>query len=362
MPAVATMERPGSAEIRVAGSTPARAQALRVASAHSAWSAPSRRSRRARRVRRRRPARAVPSGAKNGPSTSAACSNDDTSKTWLPMCACTPTSSTAGHELERGDRLGRAPEATEKPNLESSCPVRTNSWVWASTPGVTRTRTFGRSAGPGGDSSRRPRRAISSNESTTIRPTPSSRAVPAPRPTCCCRAGPGARPGRRRRGRRGARRPTPHRGACPPREPGGPWRGRGTPWWRRPPRRPTPRPPPGRRGAGGPRRRRRGGAELRRQVEQVDAADPQMPVGPTAAVRGSRCRSTGAVATSWSVGMVKQDTAASARPGRGGETLGCRTTTIVPCSRPRSSADRAPASGAGGAGSSPAGGARAGLE
>ncbi len=31
--------------------------------------------------------------------------------------------------------------------MESSCPVRTNSWVWASTPGVTRTRTLGRSRG-----------------------------------------------------------------------------------------------------------------------------------------------------------------------------------------------------------------------
>ena len=43
-----------------------------------------------------------------------------------------------------------APEARPKPNLESSWPVRTYSWVWASTPGVTRMRTSGRAARPGG--------------------------------------------------------------------------------------------------------------------------------------------------------------------------------------------------------------------
>ena len=50
------------------------------------------------------------------------------------------------HELQGGHRLGAAPEETEKPNFESSCPVRTNSCVCASTPGVTRTRTVGRCA------------------------------------------------------------------------------------------------------------------------------------------------------------------------------------------------------------------------
>ncbi len=70
-----------------------------------------------------------------------------------------------------------APEETEKPNFESSWPVRTNSWVCASTPGVTLTSTFGRSGAGGDDSSRPPRRATSSKESTTIRPTPSERAA-----------------------------------------------------------------------------------------------------------------------------------------------------------------------------------------
>ena len=55
-----------------------------------------------------------------------------------------------------------------------------------------------------------------------------------------------------------------------------------------------------------------------------------------------------------------QDTAAFARATEAGDRCRRPTATIVPCScrhsaRPRSSADRAPASGAGGAGSSPAG-------
>ena len=38
------------------------------------------------------------------------------------------------------------PSVTVKPNFESSVPVSMYSWVWASTPGVTRTSTVGRRA------------------------------------------------------------------------------------------------------------------------------------------------------------------------------------------------------------------------
>lgn len=62
-----------------------------------------------------------------------------------------------------------SPVANEKPNFWSSCAVAMNSWVCASTPTVTRTKT----------GALRPSRAaiaasrsISSNESTMIRPTP----------------------------------------------------------------------------------------------------------------------------------------------------------------------------------------------
>ena len=94
--------------------------------------------------------------------------------------------------------------------------------------------------------------------------------------------------------------------------------------------------------------------ELGGQVEQIDIADPQMPVPLNGRSQGQqssldRCRGHGDIY----------------RHGRAGYGSPCcpwdwtRTpqTTIVPCSCPRSSADRAPASGAGGAGSSPAGGA-----
>ena len=64
-----------------------------------------------------------------------------------------------------------SPAATPKPNFESSWPVRTNSWVWASTPGVTRTSTFGRSPSSAWSAARR---SSSSKLSTTMRPTPAS--------------------------------------------------------------------------------------------------------------------------------------------------------------------------------------------
>ena len=46
-----------------------------------------------------------------------------------------------GDAPERSTASAAAPEARPKPNFESSWPVRTNSWVCASTPGVTRTST-----------------------------------------------------------------------------------------------------------------------------------------------------------------------------------------------------------------------------
>jgi len=43
-----------------------------------------------------------------------------------------------------GPASAAAPEASEKPNFVSSCPVFTYSWVCASIPGVTRTNRRGR--------------------------------------------------------------------------------------------------------------------------------------------------------------------------------------------------------------------------
>ena len=188
--------------------------------------------------------------------------------------------------------------------------------------------------------------------------------VPALRPTCCCRGGRAAPRGRRRTGRRGARRRTPRRGACPLRGRGAPWHGRGRPWWRRPRRHPTRPRPHGRPSADGPRRTRTAECRIPRASSRRSMPPTwRWPLSSTDPERGRRCRSSGAVATSWSVDMERQDTAAHGRSVRwaGGRDRSPRSTsTIVPCScrsRPRSSADRAPASGAGGAGSSPAGGA-----
>ena len=61
------------------------------------------------------------------------------------------------------------PPASEKPNFWSSWAVAMNSWVCASTPTVTRTITGARTPSSAAIAATR---SISSNESTTIRPTP----------------------------------------------------------------------------------------------------------------------------------------------------------------------------------------------
>ena len=67
----------------------------------------------------------------------------------------------------------RRPPTRPNPNFESSCPVFTYSWVWASMPGVTRRSTAGARPSSACSASRR---SSSSNESTTVRPTPAVRA------------------------------------------------------------------------------------------------------------------------------------------------------------------------------------------
>ena len=106
-------------------------------------------------------------------------------------CRCgrgSPTRSKAGEPAIRSTARAASPLARPKPNLESTWPVITYSWVWASTPGVTRTITrVGRPSSAWSASSRR----ISSKESTTT----SHAEVVGPgqlrRPTCCCRGGRG---------------------------------------------------------------------------------------------------------------------------------------------------------------------------
>ena len=74
----------------------------------------------------------------------AATSNPPVSKICEPMCECSPANSSTGSASTRRTASSAAPDASEKPNFWSSCAVAMNSWVCASTPVVTRTRTRGR--------------------------------------------------------------------------------------------------------------------------------------------------------------------------------------------------------------------------
>ena len=97
-----------------------------------------------------------------------------------------------------------------------------------------------------------------------------------------------------------------------------------------------------------------GRAEFGREVEQVDIPHPEVPIG----VDGGRPRQQLPLHGGTGNFLVRRHGIAgygSHRQGRDAH-IG-QQSTLVPCSCPRSSADRAPASGAGGAGSSPAGGA-----
>ena len=118
-------------------------------------------------------ARAARGAATNGARTSTASSKNRASNTCDPMWAWRPTRSTAGEAAARCTACSARPLASPNPNLESSCPVRTNSWVWASTPGVMRRRAFG-TGRP--SATRASSRSSSSKESTTTRPMPSDRA------------------------------------------------------------------------------------------------------------------------------------------------------------------------------------------
>src|SRR5438309_1164242 len=55
------------------------------------------------------------------------------------MCECRPANSTRPCARARSTAALAAPAWTEKPNLESFCPVEMNSWVSGLTPGETRT-------------------------------------------------------------------------------------------------------------------------------------------------------------------------------------------------------------------------------
>src|SRR5437588_578882 len=87
------------------------------------------------------------------------------------MWAWMPARRSPGMKSTRRTASAAAPPRSPKPNFESTWPVITYSWVWASTPGVTRTSTLTGWARVA--STRRSRRSSSSKLSTTMRCTPS---------------------------------------------------------------------------------------------------------------------------------------------------------------------------------------------
>ena len=115
------------------------------------------------------------SGTANAAITSAAFAKLAASNTFEPMWQCTPINVRTDEALTRSTAMSASPFSRLKPNLESFCPVEMNSWVWAETPGVIRSKMGG--IGARDDSARRSKRSISSNESTTIRCTPASIAM-----------------------------------------------------------------------------------------------------------------------------------------------------------------------------------------
>ncbi len=249
-----------------------------------------------------------------GASASTAWKKESTTKTWLPMWACSPTSSTEASAASRSTAWPAAPERQAEAELGV---VLAGAHV-----------LVGVGLDAGGDpdqdlrarrrpsAARRSRRSTSSKESTTMRPTPTSRArAQLGRRTCCCRAAPAGRRARRRRGPRGARRRWPRRGACPPRGPGGPWPCTGRPWWRRRRRRRRRRPPPGSGPAGGPRRRRTPACRTRRPGR---AGRSPRPTGgrpsATVAVSGSRSRGSGGHISSGALGPEQVEADGQADP------------------------------------------------
>ena len=259
MPAVATMDRPGSAETRVAGSTPALAQA----STRGLGPLGLGRRRLPVDVGHAEPATDDELGQTERSEERAEHLGRLLERGGLedlaPDVRVDPDQLDARHELERGDRLGGGARRDGEAELRVLLPGAHELVRVRLDTRCDPDEHPGPGGGVGGDDSSRPSEAGDLVEGIDDDAADARARAPSParRSTCCCRAGRGGPPGRRPTGRRGARHRRRRRGACPPRGPAGPWPGTGRPWWRRRHRPPRRRPRHGTRGAGGPRRRRR---------------------------------------------------------------------------------------------------------
>ena len=101
----------------------------------------------------------------------AATSKPEESKICDPMWEWSPRISTFGASNNRRTASNASPDEIEKPNFWSSWAVAMYSWVWASTPAVTRTITL---AVMPVSAVIAATRSTSSKESTMIRPTPAT--------------------------------------------------------------------------------------------------------------------------------------------------------------------------------------------
>ena len=187
-----------------------------------------------------------------------------------------PTRSTLlGASVARSTARSASPLARLKPNFESSCPVAMNSWVWAWTPGVMRSKHVGRgparsacSTSSRSSSSKRVDHDVAHARGDRLTQLVEALVVAVQHARVGGHAGARARRAARRRSRR--------RAASPPRRRGVPSPGTGTPWWRR--RRcscRTRRPPRGSGRAGAPRRRRTAACRTR----PPSAAIEHPPIG-----------------------------------------------------------------------------------
>ena len=177
--------------------------------------------RRRRRGRRRYSTPRSRSRLTNGASAAISSPNASSSKIWLPMCACTPTSSRPFRRLSSVDRLGRSPRSQGETELRVLLPghhvlvcVRLDAGSHPDQkprPGPPVRRLH--------DSSRSRPKTIYLVEGVDHDPADSgpASAASARRRTCCCRGTRGAPRRPRRPVRQPAHRRSRRRGPCPPR-------------------------------------------------------------------------------------------------------------------------------------------------
>ena len=274
------------------------------------WSALPRPRRRRRRGRRRWTARRGRAPSRNGASTSIGLLEEVGDEDLAADVDVHADEVDRGRDRRALDGLGRIARrrCRSRTSSRSGRCGRTRG-CGPRRPGVMRTSTRGTSAVL---LVQRSRRSSSSNESTTMRPTPvrerrrsSSSHLLLP---CSTSRSPGT-PAAERDVQLAAGGDVE---CMPSSSASGPWRGRGTPWWRRPRRRRRRRPPRGSEPADAPRRRRT--AACRTRGASVELSSSRRSCSQPSARRPRQCRAAAAGAQAGSA----RSTSTLARTRRGG--------------------------------------------